>query len=240
MGFLVAHRGSGHRDGTHRENTLAAFVLAGALGATWVELDVRRTADGALAVHHDAAVAGLRPICELTVHELPAWVPLLDEALDACAGMGVICELKDLPRDPGHDPAWPLAAAVAAVCAERLAAAPDRPLVVSSFAPDALRTVANAEPSVPTAWLTMAAFDQHAALAMAADLGCAALQPYEAAVTPELVAAAHDLGLRLDTWTVNDPDRLEELARMGVDGLMTDDVPMALAALARAVLPPEG
>jgi len=36
------------------ENTVEAFVAAGALGADGVELDVHRTADGALVVHHDA------------------------------------------------------------------------------------------------------------------------------------------------------------------------------------------
>ena len=41
-----------------RAATLAAFVAARRLGADGVELDVRRTADGALAVHHDATIAG--------------------------------------------------------------------------------------------------------------------------------------------------------------------------------------
>ena len=49
--LVVAHRGASaaHPPG----NTVAAFAAAVALGADWVELDVRLTADGALVVHHD-------------------------------------------------------------------------------------------------------------------------------------------------------------------------------------------
>jgi glycerophosphoryl diester phosphodiesterase len=48
-----AHRGA---SGYAPENTLAAFGLAAELGAQAVELDVRRTLDGALVVLHDATL----------------------------------------------------------------------------------------------------------------------------------------------------------------------------------------
>jgi len=55
---VVAHRGA---RAAAPENTLAAFRLAAELGADGVELDVRRTGDGLLAVHHDAALPDLGP-----------------------------------------------------------------------------------------------------------------------------------------------------------------------------------
>lgn len=47
---IIAHRGASHY---YHENTMAAFTAAVEMRAEMIELDVRRTADGALIVHHD-------------------------------------------------------------------------------------------------------------------------------------------------------------------------------------------
>jgi len=41
-------------------------------------------------------------------------------------------------------------------------------------------------------------------------------------VSPENLKRAHDLGLQVKVWTVNDPDRMQALIEMGVDGIITD------------------
>ena len=69
-----------------------------------MELDVRRTADGVLVVHHDAHLADGRAIVELAAADLPDAVPTLAAALDACAGMGVNIEIKNNHPDPDLDP----------------------------------------------------------------------------------------------------------------------------------------
>ena len=53
--LVLGHRGASH---ACPENTLAAFAQARAFGADGVELDVRRTADDRLVVHHDPHVDG--------------------------------------------------------------------------------------------------------------------------------------------------------------------------------------
>lgn len=53
--LVIAHRGA---SGLARENTLEAFEAAIKAGADMIELDVRRTKDGVLAVHHDPAAGG--------------------------------------------------------------------------------------------------------------------------------------------------------------------------------------
>jgi glycerophosphoryl diester phosphodiesterase len=78
---IFAHRGA---SAVERENTVAAFAAAVAMGADGVELDVRRTADGALAVHHDAHLADGRLLVEVAAGDLPSEVPSLVEALAAC------------------------------------------------------------------------------------------------------------------------------------------------------------
>ncbi|MFC3677220.1 glycerophosphodiester phosphodiesterase [Ferrovibrio xuzhouensis] len=46
--------------------------------------------------------------------------------------------------------------------------------------------------------------------------------PFWRNVTPDLVAAAHGLGLTVIPWTVDDPDDMAALIAMQVDGLITD------------------
>ncbi len=52
----IAHRGD---PVGARENTLVAFASAAALGADWIELDLRRTRDGAIVVLHDQTLERL-------------------------------------------------------------------------------------------------------------------------------------------------------------------------------------
>jgi len=55
--------------------------------------------------------------------------------------------------------------------------------------------------------------------------------PDAARVDEALVAAVHDRGLRLVPWTVNEPDTMRRLLRLGVDGLITDYPDRAQAVL---------
>ena len=42
--------------------------------------------------------------------------------------------------------------------------------------------------------------------------------------TRQFVAAAHRAGLAVHVWTINDPETIEALLDLGVDGVMTDDL----------------
>jgi glycerophosphoryl diester phosphodiesterase len=50
-------------------------------------------------------------------------------------------------------------------------------------------------------------------------------------VTVELVASAHAAGLKVNTWTIDDPIRMRELAAMGVDGIVTNYPDIGVSAL---------
>jgi glycerophosphoryl diester phosphodiesterase len=225
---ILAHRGSPDRSGGIVENTLEAFARARQLGADGVELDVRLTSDGAMAVHHDPVVPGAGPVAELKAADLPPWVPLLPAALETCAGLTVNIEIKNLPGEPGFDPEDRVARHVV----ELVAAAGRVPdVVVSSFWPDTLGVVRSAHPDLATGLLLTSWFDPAAGLALALDQGCTALHPHVDLVGPELVAEAHRAGLSVATWTVNDPSQLEGAAAAGVDTVITDHVVQAVRAL---------
>ena len=53
-------------------------------------------------------------------------------------------------------------------------------------------------------------------------LGCCAWHPDHDTLTPEVVEAAHALGLKVHTWTVDALDRMRELTDWGVDGIITN------------------
>jgi glycerophosphoryl diester phosphodiesterase len=60
-----------------------------------------------------------------------------------------------------------------------------------------------------------------------ADAGCAQLPERLGplgVVTPALVDLAHDRGLPVHVWTVDDPARMRRLLDLGVDGIMTDEL----------------
>jgi glycerophosphoryl diester phosphodiesterase len=226
---VLGHRGA---PTLARENTIAAFVAAARLGADGVELDVRRTADGALVVHHDPAIAGVGAIAQLTVHDLPEDVPLLDAALDACFGLVVNVEIKNSPIEPDYDPAEHAAAEVAALIAERRR--PDRQadqVVVSAFTLPTIDVVKTTDPTLATGWITLSSLDQDWALVTAVERGHDAIHPQEQAVTKELVERAQAEGIAVRAWTVDDPGRIRELDEFGVDALITNDVALALSIL---------
>lgn len=63
--------------------------------------------------------------------------------------------------------------------------------------------------------------------------GCATWSPYHRDLTPAALAEAHDLGLKVVVWTVNQPDAMRHLQQMGVDGIITDYPDRAREALGR-------
>jgi glycerophosphoryl diester phosphodiesterase len=211
-----------------RENTLESFARARGLGADGVELDVRLTADGGLAIHHDPAIDGVGAIHELATADLPDHIPLLADALAACTGMVVNIEVKNLPTEPAFDPSDRCALNVVDLVEE---AGMRDSVIISSFWAGALTAVRAAGSSVATGLLVISSFDPDTAVAGAVDLGCAAVHLPFALVTPETVAAAHRAGLQVAAWTASDETALAIVLGAGVDTVVTDDVVRARRAV---------
>jgi len=231
---LLAHRGG---RGPWRENTIEAFKGALAQGADGVELDVRRSADGSLVLHHDAVVPGLGPLHELRNDDLPAWIPTLEQALSACAGAMVNVEVKNSPLDPGHDPDETVAGEVLEIIAagrERGPEAFPSTLQISSFSPATISALASARSGVPLGLLVAPALSSHDALVGATRLGCSTLNVFHSQVTADLVATARDQGIGVVAWTVNERAQVASMLEAGVEAVISDDVPGALEVMRAA------
>ena len=232
MTLVLAHRGSGPF-GPEPENTLAAFAAAAELGADGVELDVRRSRDRQLVVHHDAFLPDGRPICETAASELPSSLPSLAEALDSCAQMIVNVEVKNSPPDPDVDPGQWVASETARLLAQRVSAGESllQSLIVSSFSLGALAAVREAAPGLETAWLAGMEEVGSDLVATAQAAGVEGIHPSEWLASDALIEAAHAAGLAVRVWTVNDAARLAHLGSLGVEAVITNDVALARQAL---------
>ncbi len=225
------------------ENTLGAFAGALGLGVSALELDVRLTRDGVPVIHHDARVnpalwedtgpvrpgdrlfpyAG-RPIARLTLAQLRTLagteagerIPTLDEvvALSRPARLTVELTVSHVAGEVVRE-----RLVQAALADLRAARALDR-ATVQSFSWKALRRVRELEPGVRIAALSLRGGGD--LVPGAASFGAAVLAPAHRAASRPLVHAAHDRGLAVVPWTVNERARMEELVDLGVDGIITD------------------
>jgi len=232
--LVLAHRGA-RQDAP--ENTIEAFVLALVQGADGVELDVHRSADGGLVVHHDADATGVGLLALRTLADIRAArpdIPTLDEVLDECAGALVNIEIKNLHGDGDYDPDDTAAELVVACLGRR---GGDDDVLVSSFNLATINRVRALDPSVPTGFLTMLGFDPIDALDVCAAHGHGALHPFVGMLAGPVAAAtvikAHERAIAVNVWTVNDDDEIRRLAAAGVDIVMTDVPGSALRALGR-------
>ncbi len=225
---VVAHRAGAF---TGPENTLAAVERAIELGADYVEIDVQQTADGHVVVVHDRdlmKLAGVPLVIEQsTLKELkqvdigssfaPQYadqrIAELSELLSACRGrIGVVIELKKYGRANGLEEA-------VVRCVESLAMANE--VVLMSLDRPTTRKLRELRPRWKVGQITAVAVgdltkDDVDILSVSSSLA-----------TVALINRAQRRGQEVFVWTVNDPVLLSVMVSRGVDGVITDDVPMA-------------
>jgi glycerophosphoryl diester phosphodiesterase len=214
----IAHRGAKRE---LPENTIAAFQRAFERGADAIELDVHATRDGVVVVHHDP---GLRlrsrwrragPIAELSWDEVRVaqlapgiGIPTLDDVLAIVpAAATVYVEIKGANIEE----------AVAAVLARSTTRC-----AVHSFDHGAIRRLREIAPRVPRGLL----FERRAPDMVGAmrDAEARDVWPERRLIDAALDDAVHGARGRVIAWTVNSRDQAAALAKLGVDGLCTDDV----------------
>lgn len=229
---VVGHRGV-RRPGV-MENTSEAFTLAAADGAPWVELDVRRSADDQPVLYHNGATPDGTAVIAQTAAQLSA-VHGIARLVDVLAvmpeGLGLNIELKNLPGEPDYDPNDEI---VETLCAVLDTWAGAVPVLLSSFNPLTLAACRSLRPDTPTGLIHFNSLALDAALPIAQEYGATVVVPQEGTggLDPAGIGAAHDAGIEVMVWTVNDVEDARRLADAGVDAICTDDPAAILAGLA--------
>lgn len=239
MTSIWAHRGA---SATAPENTLPAFELALQQGADGFELDVQRSVDGVLVVCHDETIDrtsnGSGLIAELSHDELLQFD--FANQLPGYAGVGIatLAEVLELVRGTDAVVNIELKNSVlryAGMEAEVDALVAELGLVdqvwYSSFNHQSLVTLAELGSPVPRGALYVEQLVRP--WDYVAGFGATALHPMAATVDAELVAGAHDAGIRVHPWTVDDPAQIVALAELGVDAVITNRPDLARQVLGR-------
>ena len=240
--LIVAHRGD---SANAPENTLASFRLALANGADGIELDVMFSADQKLVVIHDdtldrttngQGLVGATP--SDAIRELDAGsrfgekfkgepVPLLDEVFAEFGGKFLInVELKNYKTPKDQLPDF----VVALIKKHGLSES----VMLSSFNARNLPRAKTLAPEIRTGLLTLPGI---LGLPMRGVLGrryaADDLHPFYRDVSARLVQSRHNLGQRVNVWTVDEPEDLRRMQSFGVDMIICNDPSHARRILER-------
>ncbi|MFD1506212.1 glycerophosphodiester phosphodiesterase [Georgenia yuyongxinii] len=231
--YAVAHRGGA---GLAAENTLAAFERSAALGVTYLETDVRTTADGVPLAFHDRALdrvtdlrgpvaahpwAHVRRARVLGTEPVVALEDLLGSFAQACfmidvkEARSVAPTIAAIRRTgtagrvcvAGGWDTW--LAAIRRECGPALTTALGWRALTALIG--CARTGSRPPGAIATAPFAHVAWRLGAMGIMSAPR-----------VATRLVSMAHDLGVRVITWTVDDAPSIHRLLHDGVDGVITD------------------
>jgi myo-inositol-1(or 4)-monophosphatase/deoxyribonuclease-2 len=210
----IAHRGD---PAGARENTLAAFASATALGADMIELDLRRTRDGTIVVLHDQTLSRLwgvdASVGDLDAAEVAALghgdvrVPTLRAALAAVA----VPLMIDFTRRE---------VVAGALHEVESGGALARSLFVTGNV-EALRQL-RAHSAGARIGLTWVDGDEPP-FALLEELGAEYWNPMFRLVSAAAVEAVHGAGRKVSTWTVDAPDDITGVVEAGVDAVVSNE-----------------
>ncbi len=237
--LVIAHRGA---SGLAPENTLAAFQQAIDLGVDRIEMDLRLSIDGEVVIIHDKTIMrttnGWGSVRKLSLKRLQkysagSWfhpdfsaerVPTFREVLELVQGRAtLLLEVKDgspyhhgieqniiqlINEFKAHD--W---------------------CIIQSFNDRVLGNFRKLPELQSDMQKLFEAFIPVAPFYGGSRFSYKRIRTYNFAeevninyryVNPRVVRKVHELGKKVNVWTVNQPENLQKYVEMGVDGIITD------------------
>ena len=223
--WIIAHRGGGV---ARAENSIEGISYAVEQGCDACEVDVQRTMDGQYIIHHDRTFSRVAKLdyapAEMTLPEIKTLrlaggtasccVPTLEEALDTAQGdISLLIELKGATADQV------MADDVVDMLMERdmLGEA-----MVIAFDYDLIRYIEQKYPAVLTGYLCTKAPSAPGLL----DCDCLCVK--ESVLNDQVIREIHLAGKKVLVWTVNKELDLRRFLDGDVDGIVTDEVALAM------------
>lgn len=241
--LVIGHRGTGENS-IAPENTMSAFKFAAKNNSAF-ELDTMFSKSGELVVIHDSDVDrttdGKGMVDTLTLSELKKLdagklspvkfkgekIPTLEEVIDEFGGKTII-DIEIKAQAPKEE-AQKIGLAVAKLLAQKNMS---QKVFVTSFNPFVLETIKLTNPDVlrgqlyssfddvkELSWLTKYILRN---LLLNGKAEPDILAPRKDMVDADYLKKYQGLGYKIYPWTVNDPKEMENLIKLGVDGLITD------------------
>tara|TARA_R110002051_G_scaffold52595_1_gene99808 strand:+ start:589 stop:1341 length:753 start_codon:yes stop_codon:yes gene_type:complete len=219
--IVIGHRGAmGHET----ENTLASVQKAMDLGVDMIEIDVFKVKSGEIVVFHDETLdrlsnAGgriedynmfdlkqvtldgnhkipmLQDVLKLINHKVPLNIEL--------KGAGTADRVNFIIEYYVKERGWKL-----------------EDFLISSFNWDELRDMRKLNKNIAIAVLTDG--NPAKAIPVAKELGAVAINPHFKMLTEENIEEIKAEGFKIYTYTVNEPDDIEKMNDLGVDGIFTN------------------
>lgn len=211
----IGHRGA---KAYEPENTIRSFKKALELRVDAIELDVRKTKDEQLVVIHDADIKrttnGKGLVADLTLEEIRQFstekgekIPTLKEALEFLdKKVRILIELKEAGIEKQ---------VVSAVQKKGL----QKNVIIVSFIEKALQEIRNLDEKVETGLIYV---KNKNPIRTALELKSNYLLPLYRFTHTANVQKAHEKGLKIIVWTINNPEEVLEYAKKGVDGIASD------------------
>ncbi|WP_235914999.1 glycerophosphodiester phosphodiesterase [Flagellimonas ochracea] len=219
--MVIGHRGAmGHET----ENTLASVQKAMDLGVDMIEIDVFKIESGEIVVFHDERVERLTngggKVEEYNIVDLHQLIldgghkiPMIQEVLKLINNQVALnIELK------GANTADRVNFILDYYVRERGWTWDN--ILISSFNWDELREMRKLNSGINIAVLTED--DPLQAIDVAKELNAVAINPDYKTLTEENVAQIQEVGFKIYTWTVNEPNQIEKMKNFGVDGIISD------------------
>jgi glycerophosphoryl diester phosphodiesterase len=215
--LLLGHRGARLYA---PENTVAAFDLALEHGADGFEFDVRGTSNKQSIICHDPRLNRL-VIRRHTFKQLqesftsPALAPpRLEDVLDRYARTAFLnIEVKVRGMEP--------------LVARAVKRVRPRRYFISSFLPSVVRKLYALDSSLVLGTLAQTRWQ----LRRWRILPVTYVVPHYRLLSPRLIDRLHAAGKTVVTWTVNDPRQMLRAAKVGVDGIISDDTRLLVETL---------
>jgi len=219
---VIAHRGYWKTDGS-AQNSIRSLVKADSIGCYGSEFDVWMTADGAIVVNHDATINGVH-IQEATAAQVMPQglkngetIPTLQNYLDTAKELAprIILEMKEHADKKREEQV--VKDIVALVAARGLE---NRTEYITFSKEGMLNFIKYAPKGTPVYYLNgeMTPAELKAVGAAGLDYSLDAMRKH-----PEWFKQAHDLGLKVNVWTVNKADDMKWCIDRGADFITTNE-----------------